>query len=80
MRAAGSAGALGVYPWIAADRQTYGLVARVAREAKAGMLSAACGAALRQAWASAQPALQSNSPTATTREHPLLERWRQRHP
>lgn len=45
-----SAGAFGFYPWISADRAWYGIVARREFTLKAGVASAACGAAIRTAW------------------------------
>ena len=49
-----SAGAFGFYPWIAADRSHWGVLAREVIERRAGMDSAACGALLRKAWSTAQ--------------------------
>jgi hypothetical protein len=46
-----SAGAFGFYPWIDANRSSYGIVARVAPSG-AGVASAACGRLIRQAFAS----------------------------
>lgn len=52
-----SAGAFGFYPWISADRQLYGVLARQALERSAGAASARCGGALRRAWVSGTPQL-----------------------
>ncbi|MDK9689797.1 hypothetical protein [Azospira sp.] len=88
-----SAGAFGFYPWISADRQLYGILARQALERAAGVASARCGAALRRAWVSGEvqdgPALQADgTPLAAGpaveaapgngRSRPLLEAWRRR--
>lgn len=48
-----SAGLFGFYPWIAADRSSYGILARLSLSKRAGMLSAQCGAAIRQVWRTA---------------------------
>lgn len=48
-----SAGAFGFYPWIAADKRFYGVVARVAAGGS-GNESQACGALIRRAWVRAQ--------------------------
>lgn len=45
-----SAGAFGFYPWISADTQWYGIVARREFALRAGAASAACGALIRDAW------------------------------
>lgn len=45
-----SPGAFGFYPWIAADRATYGILARESITRRAWVDSAACGAAIRRAW------------------------------
>lgn len=45
-----SGGAFGFYPWISADQQTYGLIAR--KELRGAPASARCGLAIRRAWAS----------------------------
>ena len=55
-----SPGAFGFYPWISADRQTYGIVGRESRhglfsdegEEKPGAQSVACGREIRAAWMS----------------------------
>jgi hypothetical protein len=47
-----SAGAFGFYPWIAADRSHYGVLARRAA-AGSGADSAACGGLIRRAWTTA---------------------------
>ncbi len=49
-----SAGAFGFYPWISADKNWYGILARENRRAHAGRESAACGAIMRRAWMGAQ--------------------------
>ncbi|MDE1145319.1 MAG: hypothetical protein PW843_01715 [Azospirillaceae bacterium] len=43
-------GMMGFYPWISADRRTYGLIAREVMAPKAYLASMACGQALRRAW------------------------------
>jgi hypothetical protein len=48
-----SPGKFGFYPWITADRQGYGIVARVSTTLGAFLPSAQCGAAMRAAWANA---------------------------
>ncbi|MEE3623312.1 hypothetical protein UCD39_04835 [Nitrospirillum sp. BR 11752] len=48
-----SPGMMGFYPWISADRRTYGLVAREVVAPRAYLASMACGRALRRAWSSA---------------------------
>lgn len=48
-----SAGLFGFYPWIAADRSSYGTLARMSLNRRAGMLSADCGAVVRRAWVKA---------------------------
>lgn len=58
-----SPGAFGFYPWISADRQFYGLLAREARNGllAAGpgrhpaIVSVACGRLIRKAWLTGQP-------------------------
>jgi len=45
-----SAGGLGFYPWINADKTLYGVLARVAVGSGAGGESAQCGARIRRAW------------------------------
>ncbi|MBB6252169.1 hypothetical protein [Nitrospirillum iridis] len=45
-----SPGMMGFYPWISADRGTYGLVAREVVAPRAYLASMACGQALRRAW------------------------------
>ena len=44
-----SAGAFGFYPWINADKNLYGVLARL-DAAGGGNSSALCGAAIRKAW------------------------------
>jgi hypothetical protein len=58
-RAYSSAGAFGFYPWIDADLKHYGIIARMVIDGSepSGMLSAACGAAMRRAYASGTPQL-----------------------
>ncbi|WP_049974178.1 hypothetical protein [Azospirillum sp. B4] len=48
-----SPGMMGFYPWITADRRTYGLIAREVMAPKAYLASMACGQALRRAWGTA---------------------------
>lgn len=48
-----SAGAFGFYPWISADKKLYGVVAT--KRSGAALLSAACGAAIRQAYTTGRP-------------------------
>jgi hypothetical protein len=50
-----SPGLFGFYPWITADRGTYGILARVSIEPGAYLRSARCGAALRTAWSTGSP-------------------------
>jgi hypothetical protein len=45
-----SAGAEGFYPWISADKRYYGVLSRQTVKGKAGLASAACGAAIRKAF------------------------------
>lgn len=45
-----SPGLMGFYPWISADKTTYGLLARQKLAKKAYVESAACGRKLRAAW------------------------------
>ncbi len=45
-----SAGLEGFYPWISADKSTYGLVARLVFGKKSYATSAYCGMAIRKAW------------------------------
>ncbi len=52
-----SAGAFGFYPWITADRGTYGLLARHSFAHDAAEASAICGQHLRRAWASGRAQL-----------------------
>lgn len=76
-----SAGAFGFYPWISADRKTYGVLARESLARDAAMLSAHCGAAMRHAWANAAvpPATPLPQQAQTGRsDHPLLDAWRRR--
>lgn len=49
-----SPGAFGFYPWISADRQWYGLLARQSIERQASVGSVLCGIPIRKAWMSAQ--------------------------
>lgn len=70
-----SAGAFGFYPWLSADHTSWGLLAREDASARAGQASAACGALLRRAWATARP--QMGDPSAvpvSERRHPLRQR------
>jgi hypothetical protein len=58
-----SPGAFGFYPWVTADRQTYGLLAREERSGfitgdpgdRPGVMSVACGRLIRAAWNDGQP-------------------------
>lgn len=52
-----SPGAFGFYPWISADRQWYGLLARQSAQQKAYVSSVMCGQKLRKAWVTASPQL-----------------------
>lgn len=45
-----SPGAFGFYPWIAADKATYGILARDKMSSDAYLRSAECGARIRRAW------------------------------
>lgn len=45
-----SAGLLGFYPWIDADKEHYGLIARASLDIGASVQSALCGAAIRRAF------------------------------
>jgi hypothetical protein len=45
-----SPGAFGFYPWIAADKATYGVLAREKMSSDAYLRSAECGARIRRAW------------------------------
>lgn len=45
-----SPGKLGFYPWISADKSTYGILARVDNSAGAYYASVLCGQKLRKAW------------------------------
>lgn len=45
-----SPGAFGFYPWISADKQWYGILARESREPGAYKQSVYCGVKLRKAW------------------------------
>lgn len=45
-----SPGAFGFYPWISADKQWYGVLARVSHKPAAYKESVACGILLRRAW------------------------------
>lgn len=47
-----SAGAFGFYPWISADKQWYGILAREERRKNAAKESVYCGVKLRRAWLS----------------------------
>lgn len=49
-----SPGLMGFYPWISADKTTYGIVAREKLSKTAYVESAVCGRKLRQAWMRAQ--------------------------
>jgi hypothetical protein len=50
-----SPGAFGFYPWIAADKATYGVLAREKMSSDAYLRSAECGARIRRAWFSKVP-------------------------
>jgi hypothetical protein len=50
-----SPGAFGFYPWISADKQWYGILARVSRRPGAYKESVYCGIKLRHAWISGVP-------------------------
>lgn len=50
-----SPGAFGFYPWISANRQAYGVLARVKLEEQAGYQSARCGRLIRKAWETGSP-------------------------
>lgn len=81
--AVSSAGAFGFYPWISADRTTWGLLAREQVERHAGRASATCGILLRKAWfaATTQTGDAATTPTGTTsseRAHPIRDALRQR--
>jgi len=52
-----SPGAFGFYPWIGADKSTYGMVARQKMSSTAYLESADCGARIRRAWFSKQPVM-----------------------
>ncbi|MFT3928731.1 MAG: hypothetical protein QM709_00415 [Spongiibacteraceae bacterium] len=49
-----SAGAFGFYPWITADKQWYGILAREDRMPSAAKESVACGVKMRRAWLSGE--------------------------
>ncbi|MDR3415201.1 MAG: hypothetical protein P4L83_03355 [Nevskia sp.] len=53
-----SPGAFGFYPWISADKATYGVLAREKLGATAYIDSAMCGRLIRRAWFSKQPVLR----------------------
>lgn len=53
-----SPGAFGFYPWIAADKSTYGLLAREKISATSYLDSVNCGVRIRKAWFSKQAVLQ----------------------
>jgi hypothetical protein len=53
-----SPGAFGFYPWIAADKATYGILAREKMSGSAYVESVECGARIRKAWFSKQPVLR----------------------
>ncbi len=53
-----SPGAFGFYPWIAADKATYGVLAREKMSTTAYIESVDCGVRIRKAWFSKQPVLQ----------------------
>lgn len=77
--AVSSAGAFGFYPWISADRTTWGLLARQDAARHAGAASAACGALLRKAWLTA--VVQAGDPAAmplAEPRQPLRDALRQR--
>lgn len=50
VQAYSSPGLFGFYPWISADKRTYGVIARESLMGEAYNLSAACGRAMRQAF------------------------------
>jgi hypothetical protein len=50
-----SPGAFGFYPWISADRQWYGILARQSAQQKAYVSSVMCGQKLRKAWLTGAP-------------------------
>jgi hypothetical protein len=52
-----SPGAFGFYPWIAADKATYGILAREKMSSDAYLRSAECGARIRRAWFGKSPVL-----------------------
>ena len=52
-----SPGAFGFYPWIAADKTTYGLLAREKLSSTAYVESVDCGVRIRKAWFSKQPVM-----------------------
>ncbi|HET8710602.1 MAG TPA: hypothetical protein VFM32_04455, partial [Spongiibacteraceae bacterium] len=49
-----SPGAFGFYPWISADKQWYGILAREDRMPNAAKESVYCGVKLRRAWMTGQ--------------------------
>jgi len=50
-----SPGAFGLYPWISADHQWYGMLARQSAQQKAYVSSVMCGQKLRKAWMTGIP-------------------------
>lgn len=50
-----SPGKFGFYPWISADKTTYGILAREDHSTNAWLNSVLCGRKLRKAWFSGQP-------------------------
>lgn len=76
-----SAGAFGFYPWLSADRATWGLLARHDTTPRAGRASAVCGALLRHAWVTAAEqsgALDTVAHEGGNRPHPIREALRRR--
>jgi hypothetical protein len=53
-----SPGAFGFYPWISADKTTYGVLAREKMSTDAYVQSVDCGVRIRRAWFGKQPVLQ----------------------
>jgi hypothetical protein len=53
-----SPGAFGFYPWIAADKSTYGVLAREKMSSGAYLDSVDCGVLIRKAWFSKSPQLR----------------------
>lgn len=81
--AVSSPGAFGFYPWIAADRTTWGLLAREEVARGAWKASAACGVLLRKAWFAATPqkgdaTVTQASAKSSERAHPIRDALRQR--